>query len=128
MSYNDIMKIGLSAKFILLTGLIIGICLGISFYIVTRHQERLILKQAENEAKAIFRQIIITRKWIADHGGIFVEKKPWITPNTYLSQIGDEVETTDIKGRRFIKENPAMVTRELSRYAKEHEIYIPSLC
>jgi len=117
------MKLSLTVKFLLLTGLLLTACLGISFYTIARHQEGLILEQAENEAKAIFRQIILTRKWVADHGGIFVEKKPWLRPNTYLSQIGEEPEIMDIKGRILIKENPAFVTRELSRYAKEKELY-----
>lgn len=117
------MKLSISAKFLLTSGLLLLLCLGISFYIIARHQESLILEQAENEAKAIFRQIILTRKWVADHGGIFVEQKPWIKPNTYLSQVGEEPETMDIMGRKFIKENPAFVTRELSRYARERELY-----
>ncbi len=117
------MKFSLTVKFLLLTGLLLTACLGISFYTIARHQEGLILEQAENEAKAIFRQIILTRKWVADHGGIFVEKKPWLRPNTYLSQIGEESEIMDVKGRILIKENPAFVTRELSRYAREKELY-----
>lgn len=117
------MKLSISAKFLLTSGLLLLLCLGISFYIIAKHQESLILEQAENEAKAIFRQIILTRKWVADHGGIFVEQKPWIKPNTYLSQVGEEPETMDIMGRKFIKENPAFVTRELSRYARERELY-----
>lgn len=117
------MKFSISAKFLLTSGLLLLLCLGISFYIIARHQESLILEQAENEAKAIFRQIILTRKWVADHGGIFVEEKPSIRPNTYLTQIGEESLTVDILGRKFIKENPAFVTRELSRYARERELY-----
>lgn len=117
------MKFNLSTKFLLTIGFLLAICLGTSFYIVAKHQEKIILEQSENEARAIFRQILLTRKWVADHGGIFVEKKPWIKPNTYLSQIGEEPETMDIKGRIFIKENPAFVTRELSRYAKDREFY-----
>ncbi|MCX7794743.1 MAG: DUF3365 domain-containing protein [Thermodesulfovibrionales bacterium] len=117
------MKLSISAKFLISSGLILILCLGISFYIIARHQESLILEQAENEARAIFRQIILTRKWVADHGGIFVEEKPWVKPNTYLMQIDEEALIFDIKGRRFIKENPAFVTRELSRYAKDRELY-----
>jgi signal transduction histidine kinase len=117
------MKFSLTVKFLLLTGLLLTACLGISFYTIARHQEGLILEQAENEAKAIFRQIILTRKWVADHGGIFVERKPWLKSNTYLSQIGEEPEIMDVKGRILIKENPAFVTRELSRYAREKELY-----
>ncbi len=117
------MRLGISAKFLLSSGLILSLCLGISFYIIAKHQESLILEQAKNEARAIFRQIILTRKWVADHGGIFVEQKPWIKPNTYLSQVDEEPATMDIRGRKFIKQNPAYVTRELSRYAKEKELY-----
>ncbi len=117
------MKLSIVAKFLIATTLILATCLGISFYQIARHQDRLIMEQAENEARALLRQIIITRRWVADHGGIFVEKKPWLQPNTYLSQIGEEAETRDIRGRILIKENPAFVTRELSRYARERGLY-----
>jgi signal transduction histidine kinase len=52
-----------------------------------------------------------------------VEKLPWAKPNPYLTRIGKEAEITDIKGRKFVAKNPAMVTKELSKYARDRELY-----
>lgn len=113
------LRLSLSLKLIIGCSITLAITLGISFYIIARQQERLIMNQVENEARAIFKQIVITRKWIADHGGIFVEKLPWIKPTSYLA----EPEIVDIKGKRYVKETPAMVTKELSKYSKEMGLY-----
>ncbi len=86
---------------------------------VERHQERLIFKQVESQARILFKQIVLTRRWIADHGGIFVEKLPWVEKNPYLKKS----EIIDITGKRYIKENPAFVTRELSEYSKKEGLY-----
>jgi len=73
----------------------------------------------DQQAKALFRQVVLTRKWIADHGGVFVEKVPWKEASPYL----DEPEITDRSGRTYLKQTPAMVTKELSNYARERGMY-----
>lgn len=114
-------KLNLSLKLIIGCSLTLIIALGVSFYVIAHRQEKLIMGQIENEARAIFRQIIITRKWIADHGGVFVEKRSWIKPNPYLK--GMKSEIVDVEGIKYVKKNPAMVTKELSKYAKDREAY-----
>lgn len=117
------LRLSLSLKLITGCSITLAIALGISFYVIAWQQERLIMSQVENEARAIFKQIVIARKWIADHGGVFVEKRPGIKPNPYLTLIGKEAEMTNIKGRKFVAKNPAMVTKELSKYARDQELY-----
>lgn len=116
-------KLNLSLKFIIACGIIITTTLGIFLYVIEQRQERLIMKQVENEARSLFNQILITRRWVADHGGVFVEKLPWAKPNPHLVDIGIEAEITGIDGRRFVKRNPAMVTKELSKYAQDKNLY-----
>ncbi|MDI6800735.1 MAG: DUF3365 domain-containing protein [Thermodesulfovibrionales bacterium] len=116
-------RLNLSAKFIIACSLTLIVALGLSFYFIAKRQERLIMMQVENEARAIFKQIVITREWIADHGGVFVQRLPWMKPNPYLSKMGKESEVIDVKGRRFVLETPAMVTKALSKYAKDRELY-----
>lgn len=113
------LRMSLSLKLIIGCSITLAIALGISFYIIARQQERLIMSQVENEARAIFKQIVITRRWIADHGGIFVEKLPWTKPNPYL----ENAEIIDTKGKQYLKRNPALVTKELSKYSKEIGFY-----
>ncbi|MEW6739517.1 MAG: ATP-binding protein [Nitrospirota bacterium] len=112
-------RLNLSTKLIIGCSITLIVALGISFYFIAQRQERLIMGQVENEARAIFKQIVITRKWIADHGGIFVEKLPWIKPNPYIK----DSEIRDVQGKRYIRETPAMVTKELSKYAKDKGLY-----
>lgn len=113
------LRISLSLKFIIGVVVVLMITMGVSFFFISKKHEDLVLKQIELQAKALFKQIVLTRRWIADHGGIFVEKAPWSAPNPYLA----EPEIIDIKGRKYIKESPAMVTKELSKYAKEEGLY-----
>ncbi|HSB51955.1 MAG TPA: ATP-binding protein [Dissulfurispiraceae bacterium] len=110
---------GLSLKFVLGCSLILAVALGVSFYVLARKQERLIMEQVEREARALFTQIVITRSWIADHGGVFVETLPWTKPSPYLP----ESEIVDLRGKKYTRKTPAMVTKDLSRYSKERGLY-----
>ncbi|MCX8027839.1 MAG: DUF3365 domain-containing protein [Thermodesulfovibrionales bacterium] len=113
------MRLNLSTKIIISLSVALSIALGITFYIIYTMQKRLIMAQIEHEARAIFRQIVITRQWIADHGGIFIEQKGTMKPNPYLEQS----EIIDIQGKKYIRSSPAMVTKEISKYAKGMELY-----
>jgi len=75
------------------------------------------------QAETIYQQIVITRKWIADHGGIYVEKLPWVEPNPYLMQIGEKAILLSREGKILVKENPALVTRQLSEYTRKNYLY-----
>ncbi|GBE34367.1 hypothetical protein BMS3Bbin06_00890 [bacterium BMS3Bbin06] len=117
--FNGYLRKNLTAKVALIIGTILIITVGVTFYIVEKRQERLIMSQVEAQARILFKQILLTRRWIADHGGIFVEKLPWVEKNPYLK----DSEIVDITGKRYIKENPALVTRQLSDYSKNEGIY-----
>ena len=101
---GSIMKFSLSLKFILGCSLTLLLTLGTTFYVFNERQEKLIIRQAENEARAVFRQIVLMRKWIADHGGVFIEKLPRSQPSPYLA----EAEILDRQGRRYTKEYPSV--------------------
>lgn len=91
----------------------------ITLVVISKKHERLVLAQTEMQAKALFQQVVITRRWIADHGGVFVEKLPWVKPNPYLP----DSLITDKSGKLYVKENPAMVTKQLSSYAQKEGLY-----
>ncbi|ADH86017.1 sensor histidine kinase [Desulfurivibrio alkaliphilus] len=116
------LQLSLSCKLIVGCVLTLLITMSITFYLISLRQERLIVQQAENEARTIFRQIIVTRKWVADHGGIFVRQtsqQPWIRPSPFMVN----ADITDQLGRRYLLQTPAMVTKALADYAKEEETY-----
>lgn len=122
--------LNLTIKFILFISIVVGTVLAISFYVVSLHQEKILINQIENEAKTVAQQIILMRKWIADRGGILVEKLTDDKPNPYLFDVGLIPEVKDIDGKTYLVRNPALVTRELSEYAEKmvsHKFRIVSL-
>lgn len=62
----------------------------------------------------LYKQILLTRQWASDHNGLFILKRKGIEANPYL----DLPTVTDNAGREYFLRNPAMITRELSSYAK----------
>jgi signal transduction histidine kinase len=113
------LRISLSLKFIIGVIVVLMIAMGVSFFFISKKHEDLVLKQIELQAKVLFKQIVLTRRWIADHGGVFVEKLPWVKPNPYL----EHPLIRDKEGKLYVKKNPAMVTRELSLYAQKEGLY-----
>lgn len=112
------LRLSLSLKFIIGVAVALTITMGVSLYFISKKHEKLVLEQLNTQARALFKQLVITRKWIADHGGVFI-RAPWEEPSPYFS----EPEIVDIKGRKYIKQSPAMVTKELSRYAQKEGLF-----
>ena len=113
------LEMSLSLKFVIGVAVVLTAAMGVSIYFIDRNHEKLVLEQVDQQARALFRQIVLTREWIADHGGIFTEKVLWKEPSPYLA----EPELVDIQGRKYVKQTPAMVTKELSQYAREKGMY-----
>ena len=105
----------LRTKFILFIGAIITLFYGYMLYRTSAFDESMILRQAEMQARMLYKQILLTRQWASDHNGLFVLKQLGEEPNPYL----DLPIVTDSEGKVFYMRNPAMITRELSRYAKK---------
>jgi len=114
------LKISLSLKFVIGTAIILTVAMGIAIHFISQKHRSLIIEQLDVQARTLFSQIVLTRKWISDHGGIFVEKFPWKNPSPYLK----EPEIIDISGKKYIKESPAMVTKELAGYAHNTGEYL----
>ncbi|HSW62929.1 MAG TPA: ATP-binding protein [Dissulfurispiraceae bacterium] len=112
-------QIPLVVKFLIGIAGTLTAALLISFFVLAQQQERLIMGQIEREARVLFKQVVITRAWIADHGGVFIEKKPGMKQSPYLSI--DQI--IDQGGKKYLLKTPAMVTKELSRYAEEQGLY-----
>lgn len=108
------LRISLSLKFVIGIAAALTIAMGVSLFFISKKHELLITQQVDLQAKVLFKQVVLTRKWIADHGGVFVWA-PGKEPSRYLS----ESMITDTHGRKYVKESPAMVTKELSKYARE---------
>ena len=114
------MRLTLSLKYILTISLVLLLGTGFTFWIILKKHEQMVITQLEMQARALFKQVVITRRWVADHGGVFVEKLPWVKPNPYLPN----ATMTDVTGRHYVKENPAMVTKQLSQYAEREQLFL----
>ena len=109
----------LGTKFLLAIGLVIGFSIGGIFYWTSHKQEEYILQQVEKQSRILAQQILMTRQWVAKHGGVFVEKLPGVKTNPYLK----DAEIQDQTGKIYTKRNPALVTRELSDFAEKGGLY-----
>lgn len=114
MNWHFPAQISLRTKFIIFIGAIISAFYLFMLYRTAAFDEKMIIKQAEQQARMLFKQILLTRQWAADHNGLFVLKKRGIEVNPYL----DLPTVTDAQGHIYFLRNPAMITRELSGYAK----------
>lgn len=108
----------LRSKFIMLIGLVVVVSYGITFYRTSSFQQQLVISQTVQQARMLHKQILLTRKWVADHNGIFLMKGPGIESSPFLF----DAEILDSAGRHYVKRNPAMVTRELSSYAQREGV------
>lgn len=106
--------ISLRTKFIVFIGGIISIFYLFVLYRTAVFDEQLILRQAEQQARMLYKQILLTRQWASDHHGLFILKREGSAPNPYL----DLPTMTDSLGQTYYLRNPAMITRELAAYAK----------
>ena len=91
----------------LLISAVVVVSFGITFYRTSDFQQELVLEQAARQARIIYKQILLTRRWVSDHNGLFFFKTGDIKANPFLK----DMEILDEHGRRLVKRNPAMVTR-----------------
>jgi signal transduction histidine kinase len=107
-------KFSLRGKFIVAIGAIISVSYMVLLYRTSRVDNELIILQAQQQARMLYNQILITRQWVSEHNGLFVIRQESSNRNPYL----DMPSIWDQDGIEYVMRNPAMVTRELSEYSK----------
>ncbi len=70
-------------------------------------------------ARTIFTQLVLTREWNADHGGVYVSTSFDTQPNPYLEDPLRDIEVN--RDLKLTKVNPAFMTRQLSEIAAKRE-------
>jgi len=96
-----------------ITLVILIFILGIFIGLLVRNR-KMINELTLTRARAHFSSIVLTRRWNANYGGVYVEKKDDVISNPYLDN--PDIETLD--GKIFTLKNPALMTREISEYAR----------
>jgi signal transduction histidine kinase len=112
-------RLTLQWKFFLCIVLIIFPTLGIIFSwagIQNKHQSD---EQVVNQARILSRQIVLTRQWVTDCGGVFVNLQSDGAKDISCFQ-DDKLQTNHGEFQRF---TPAMVTRKLSQYSTRQDLY-----
>lgn len=113
MIYRHLSKISLRTKFIIFIGAIISFSFLYMLHRTSLFENEMIIRNAKQQARMLYKQILLTRQWVADHNGLFVLQTEGVEANPFL----DLPTVQDQKGRTYVMRNPAMVTRELSEYA-----------
>ena len=75
---------------------------------------------ASNGARNMFRMIVLTRAWNAQHGGVYVPVTETLKPNAALDHPRRDITTTD--GQQLTMVNPAFMTRLLSELAETQDV------
>ncbi len=92
---------------------------GVAFF-NTLKRERIHSRQMALEtSRAIAQQIVNTRAWNADHGGIYVRMTEQTPPNPYLRDPLKNLTTS--QGLALTMVNPAYMTRQLSELADRQD-------
>ncbi len=110
---HHLTNISLRTKFIIFIGAIISFSFLYMLHRTSGFENEMIIRNAKQQARMLYKQILLTRQWVADHNGLFVLQTEGVKPNPFL----DLPKVHDQNGRAYVMRNPAMVTRELSSYA-----------
>ena len=70
-------------------------------------------------SRSFFKEIVTTRQWNAQHGGVYVKITENTQPNPYLDVPDRDIETAD--GVKLTMINPAYMTRQISEIAKSND-------
>jgi len=121
------MKISHTTRYAALTtlGIIILVILA-AFMGLTMKQDDMIKNYVHLTAQTYFDSILITRRWNANYGGVYVQKNEGVKSNPYLVK----PDITTREGVTYTMKNPALMTRELSELAgqsKAFQYHITSL-
>ena len=111
--------ISLQWKFLVCIALVVIPTLGIIITWNGIQHEKESNDQVVNQARVLSRQIILTRQWISDCGGVFVNLKSRGAKDISCF-FDDKLQTADGSFQRF---TPSMVTRKLSQYSSRQDLY-----
>ena len=100
----------LANKVILIIVITVTVTISVLFYTLGVHFDNQIENHLLTTARSIYNNIVLIRKWVSDHEGVFILKRSGEQPNRFLPH----PELITIDGDTLMLRNPAMVTRELS--------------
>jgi hypothetical protein len=100
---------------------LIVLLLSLAYFDDKSHHQHLV-QQLKETARAYFTQVLVTRRWNAEHGGVYVAVSERTQPNPYLADDPDR-DIVTVDGKKYTKLNPSYMTREMSEFAEKMGIY-----
>ena len=111
--------LSLQWKFFLCIVVIILPILGVIFTWTGIQNEKQAMEQVLNQARVLARQVILTRQWVTDCGGVMIPRECKGAQDIAFF-FDDRLETSRGVYQRF---TPAMVTKKLSQYSNRQDLY-----
>lgn len=109
----------ISFKFLFISAAAIIVVFFLVFVWFSRQQEDHIMEQVEKQAIILYKQIVLTRQWVADKNCLLIPNSPEIRPNPFMEK--PVVHGTD--GQTYVKISPSVLTRLLSDRALKSGYY-----
>lgn len=81
--------------------------------------QRAIEAELKTRGRSLVDVVVLTRKWNAEHGGVFVVKRTGTVSNPYL----ERPDRTGDDGTVYTMKNPALMARELSELAERQSSF-----
>jgi diguanylate cyclase (GGDEF)-like protein len=103
--------------FIISISLVATLCIISGFMGMAFYSRDLIREEMLNSARRNFTNIVLMRRWNANHGGVYVLKGPGVESNPYL----ENPDITAVDGKVYTLKNPALMTREISELLKKEQ-------
>lgn len=105
--------------YVLLLSLLAIVVVGLSYWQSLRTTAADNEQLAREMGRVFFKQLLITRRWNAKHGGVYVPVTDELQPNPYLEDPQRDVETTT--GVHLTKVNPSFMTRLVSTMTEQSD-------
>ncbi|MFZ0391435.1 MAG: ATP-binding protein [Calditrichia bacterium] len=104
----------LTGKVILIIISTVAVITSLLFYILLLRFEKQLEQNHLSTARAVYKNILLVRKWVSDYNGVYVIDRETSHINSYLP---NPVLLTR-SGDSLMLKNPALVTRELSELSR----------
>lgn len=130
MKFFKLSKLHPTTMFYLNLCLVISLVIAAIYLGIYLRNSRLLMETVKQQASSYFDLIVRARRWNADYGGVYVEKKNGVETNRYLREVGTEPDVVAADGRVFTLRNPALMTKEISNIFSEQngvQFHITSL-
>ena len=114
MKFHHKHKINPLVMFYLKVSLVISLVIVAVYAGIYLRNNRLLLESVKQQAASYFDLVVRVRRWNANYGGVYAEKKPGVESNPYLREVGIEPDKKTVDGSIITLKNPALMTKEIS--------------